>query len=51
MIVEPPPVISPAIKLPIAALAIRGKSKPLCSKKRESSAATTASIKTCGKSS
>ena len=31
---------------PIKALTIRGKSKPLCSKKRESSAATTASIMT-----
>ena len=49
--VEPPPLIPPATKLDIAALAIRGKSKPLCSKKRESSAATTASTNTCGKSS
>jgi hypothetical protein len=49
--VEPPPVISPAFKLDNAALTIRGKSKPLCSKKRESSAATTASTRTCGRSS
>ena len=42
-------MIPPAFKLDNAALTIRGKSKPLCSKKRESSAATMASTKICGK--